>query len=70
MEQFIKRDIIESIQKHLDNKEITLITGARRSGKTTILNYLIEYLKDKRHLYLNLDIEEDKKLRDSFKQTP
>jgi len=67
MEQFIERDIIKSIQKHLDNKEITLITGARRSGKTTILNYLIEYLKDKRHLYLNLDIEEDKKFFQSQK---
>ena len=57
----IKRTIKEKIVRSLDLKEITIITGARQVGKTTILKEIITDLKKKGKsvLYFNLDIEED-----------
>jgi len=57
----IKRTIKEKIVRSLDLKEITIITGARQVGKTTILKEIIADLKKKGKsvLYFNLDIEED-----------
>ncbi|RUA29193.1 MAG: ATPase [Bacteroidetes bacterium] len=59
----IKRDIKDSIVKSLALKEVTIITGARQVGKTTILKEIIADLKIKANkvLYFNLDIEEDSK---------
>ena len=34
---FIKRTVYNYIVEHLSAKEITLITGPRQSGKTTIM---------------------------------
>ncbi len=55
----VKRDIREEIEGHLSQKEITLITGARQVGKTTLLENLEAALRgrDKRVLLLNLDID-------------
>lgn len=53
----IKRSIKQEIFSHLDKKEITLITGARQVGKTTLLLEIMEDLKSKgeKVLFLNLD---------------
>jgi predicted AAA+ superfamily ATPase len=59
----IKRAIKEDIVKSLDLKEISIITGARQIGKTTLLKEIIGELnkQQKKSLYFNLDIEEDRK---------
>lgn len=59
----IKRSIFSELKDHLDKKEITLIVGPRQAGKTTVMNFLKDYLElqGKKSLFLNLDIEEDMK---------
>ena len=57
----IKRNIKEKLVNSLELKEITIITGARQVGKTTMLKEIMADLKKKGKnvLYFNLDIEED-----------
>ena len=57
----IKRKIFSDLKKHLSKREITLITGPRQSGKTTLMEILKEHLDQNgdRTLFLNLDIEWD-----------
>ena len=57
----IKRDLYKDIKDHLSQKEITLITGPRQAGKTTLMQLLKEDLdrRGERTLFLNLDIEVD-----------
>jgi len=57
----IKRKIFNELKSHLVNKEITLLVGARQSGKTTLLRLLEEDLKQsgKKTVFFNLDIEGD-----------
>jgi len=47
------------IQKHLENqinsKEIVVLTGMRRTGKTTLMRYLYEQINTKNKVYLDLD---------------
>ncbi len=63
----IKRDIYNNLKKHLSKKEITLITGPRQAGKTTLMLKLKDELvkNDKKVLFLNLDIETDKRFLNS-----
>jgi predicted AAA+ superfamily ATPase len=63
----IKRKIKDKIVKSLKLKEITIITGARQIGKTTLVKEIIKDLnkKGKRTLYFNLDVEEDSEHFDS-----
>ena len=58
----IKRQISESISEHLSAPEITLISGPRQVGKTTIMNLLISDLKKagKPVLFLSFDFEADR----------
>jgi len=47
--KLVSREIFPQIKKHLRDKEITVITGARQTGKTTLLLQLKDYLiKDKK----------------------
>lgn len=63
----IKRKILARIQDHLPQKEITLITGSRQVGKTTVMKQLEEDLKKEgeRTLFLDLDREQDRPFFDS-----
>lgn len=58
----IKRKIFSLIQEHLQQKEITLITGPRQVGKTTLMRQLEDDLKKKgeKTLFLDLDREQDR----------
>lgn len=58
----IKRKLFPLIKEHLAQREITLITGPRQAGKTTVMKHLEEYLKNKggRTLFLDLDREQDR----------
>ncbi len=56
----IKRDIFSNVLKDIDNPEITIITGSRQVGKTTLLISLISHLLSKNIspaaiFYFNLD---------------
>lgn len=55
--ELIKRNIKQEVVNHLQNKEITIITGARQIGKTTLLQEIIKDLKsdNQKVLFLNLD---------------
>jgi predicted AAA+ superfamily ATPase len=57
----IHRSVLEEIKQHLVEPEITLITGARQVGKTTLMNMLLEELQKKgeKVLFLSLDFESD-----------
>ena len=58
---FIKRTEYDYILEHLSAKEITLITGPRQAGKTTIMETLKSELdkKGEKTLFLSLDFEKD-----------
>ena len=58
---FIKRTAYDYILDHLSAKEITLITGPRQAGKTTIMEALKSELdkKGEKTLFLSLDFEND-----------
>ncbi len=57
----INRFIYLEIEKHIKEKEITLITGARQVGKTTLMQLLKTKLvkENKKVLWFNLDVEKD-----------
>lgn len=57
----IKRKLLQDLQAHLSQKEISLLVGPRQAGKTTLMEMLKENLEQQgeRTLYLNLDIEWD-----------
>ena len=59
----IKRKLLDEIKSHIPQKEISFIVGPRQAGKTTLMLLLKDYLEGKSEstLYLNLDIEQDKK---------
>ena len=42
--QKVKRDLFTHVKKWIERKEIIAILGARRSGKTTLLFEIIDYL--------------------------
>ncbi len=58
---FIKRKLEDSLNEHLEKKEITLILGPRQAGKTTMMRRMKSQLEEdgKSTLFLNLDIDRD-----------
>lgn len=58
---FIRRRLLSRIEGHLEQQEITLLTGPRQSGKTTLLRHLETQLQaaGRKTLWLNLDFEDD-----------
>ena len=62
-EKLIKREIFTEIKNHLNKKQISLITGPRQVGKTTLMNELKNFLElnNKKTCFLSLDFEKDKK---------
>ncbi|MBI4036109.1 ATP-binding protein [Candidatus Daviesbacteria bacterium] len=63
----IRRVILNQIQNHLSNPEITLIVGPRQAGKTTLMEILRDDLEKKgeKTLFLNLDFNADRPFFDS-----
>src|SRR3989339_1635448 len=60
--KIIERKIFELLKKHLNSKEISLITGPRQSGKTTLMLELKSFLEKKGEnvAFFNFDFESDK----------
>ncbi len=63
--KLIQREIFQEISAHLGKPEMTLIIGARQTGKTVLLGMLKEWLvkqkkvSDENIFYFNLDIIKD-----------
>lgn len=57
----IQRKLLNNVLNHLTAKEMTVITGARQTGKTTLIKEVEKQLRDKgeKTLYLDLDFEPD-----------
>lgn len=58
----IKRLVANQVRDHLEQREITMISGARQVGKTTLMNLLMDELKTegKKVLFLSFDYESDR----------
>jgi len=61
---FIDRKLNSKIKKHLDRKEYTIITGARQTGKTSLITELYKTLKTKSDRVFFLTFENAEILRD------
>lgn len=63
----IKRNLLSSLEKHLLEPEMTILTGSRQVGKTYLMNLMENRLKEKKEktLYLSLDYDEHVKLFNS-----
>lgn len=57
----IHRSLLKALKLHLNEPEITLISGARQVGKTTLMNMLLDELRasGRKVLFLSLDFESD-----------
>lgn len=49
------RRIYQELQKHLKNKQITVITGMRQTGKTTVVKQLLDDIPSDNKLYIDLE---------------
>ena len=58
-----KRKIFSSLEKHLSVKQVTVLTGMRRTGKTTLVKQLMEASDIEHKLFFDLEKLED---RDRF----
>lgn len=54
---YIKRHVHDSIKAHISQKEYTIITGARQTGKTTLLRELYREIKDERRKVYYISLE-------------
>ena len=59
---FYPRKILTSVEKHLNRKHITVITGMRRTGKTTIVKELLKNIECENKLYLDLERMDNREL--------
>lgn len=49
------REILKEIRKYIDSKEAIIITGMRRTGKTTLLKIIFEEVSSKNKIFLDLE---------------
>lgn len=49
------RNIYKKLLSHLSKKQVTVITGMRRVGKSTAIKYLLQQVKHANHLYLDCE---------------
>jgi uncharacterized protein len=58
----IKRKLESKIQKYIGKKEIIVITGIRRAGKTTLMRMIYESLESDNKVFLDIDNILDQKI--------
>lgn len=51
----IKRDLYDTIKPYMQKPEVIVITGMRRTGKTTLIRSIFDELKTKNKLFLDLE---------------
>lgn len=59
---FLPRKIYSELKKHLGVKQITVITGMRRTGKTTLARHLLGEIPSKNKLYIDLERLDNREL--------
>ncbi|HDZ59108.1 MAG TPA: ATPase, partial [Ignavibacteriales bacterium] len=52
---FIERKIYPKLISHLQKRQITVITGMRRTGKTTLLRELLRTVQLSNKIYIDLE---------------
>ena len=52
---FIPRKIYENLKKHMESNDVTIVTGMRRTGKTTLLQHLLSDIESKNKIFLDLE---------------
>lgn len=57
-----ERKIHQQLENHLTKKQVTVITGLRRVGKSTLLKFLFKNYKGKNKLYIDLERIENQNL--------
>jgi len=60
--QFLFRKIYPELEKHLAEKQITVLTGMRRTGKTTLLLRLMEQVHSENKIYIDLQRADNREL--------
>ena len=53
--QFYPRRIYPEIKEHLVSEEVTIITGMRRTGKTTLVEHLLSEIDSENKIFLDLE---------------
>lgn len=66
----LERAIFNNLVQHLPLQEVTVITGMRRTGKTTALQFMLQQVSHENKLYLDLERLEYRKIfmRNSFSE--
>lgn len=59
---FYPRKIYPELKKHLKNRQITVITGMRRSGKTTLVKHLLSEIDSENKIYIDLQRLDNREL--------
>lgn len=59
---FTERHIYSELKEHLSKKYITVLTGLRRTGKTTLVKKLLEDFGTKNSMYLDLERIDNREL--------
>lgn len=57
-----QRKIFSNLESHLNKKEVTVLTGMRRTGKTTLIKELMNISKEKQKLFFDLERLDYRKL--------
>jgi predicted AAA+ superfamily ATPase len=60
--KFYTRTIYKTLVEHLDKKQITVLTGMRRTGKTTLVKQLMNDSKIKQQYYFDLERMDNRSL--------
>ncbi len=50
------RKILPALKKHLARKQITVLTGMRRTGKTTLVHALLDSISSPNKIYIDLEL--------------
>lgn len=59
---FYPRKLLPSLKEHLAQKQITVITGMRRTGKTTLLKQLLSEIPSVNKIYIDLERVDNREL--------
>ena len=57
-----RRKIYEKLKDHLQYRQITVLTGMRRTGKTTLVMQLLDEIESKNKLYIDLENIDNQRL--------
>ena len=52
---YLERKIFSSLEDHIEKKQVTVITGMRRTGKTTLVKELLSHIKSENKLFIDLE---------------